>query len=113
MACATTSTGKPTRDSNVITREEIAASNIYNAYDAVKTLRPQFLHSHGATTLLPGDTGLPKVYFNHQFYGDVDSLRQLEVSAIRTIHYYNGPEASSRFGLNNSSGAIEVITDAQ
>jgi hypothetical protein len=114
MACASApSAGKPTRDTNVITREEIAGANVYNAYDAIKLLRPQYFHSHGPTTLSTVDTGLPKVYLNHQFYGDIESLRNLEVASIRTIHYYSGPEASSRFGMNNVSGAIDVVTDAQ
>jgi hypothetical protein len=116
MACASasnTGTARPSKNSSVITRDEIAAANVYNAYDAVKLLRPAFLHSHGATTYSTVDNGLPKVYLNHQLYGDSESLKNLEVSAIREIRYYNGPEASSRFGLNNVNGAIEVITDAQ
>jgi hypothetical protein len=114
MACASaTTTGRPARNTSVITREEIAAAHVYNAYDAVQTLRPGFFHSHGPTTLSGTDSGLPQVYLNHQLYGDIDSLKQLEVSAIREIHYYNAPEASNRFGMGNASGAIEVITDAQ
>jgi hypothetical protein len=113
IACATAaSSGRPDRNPNIITREEIAAAHVYNAYDAVQTLRPAFFHSHGQTTLSPGDNGLPRVYLNHQAFGDIDSLRQLDVTAIREIHYYNAPEASNRFGLGNASGAIEVITDA-
>jgi hypothetical protein len=123
MACASTSTGASgstagvssttRRNPNVITREEIEAAHVYNAYDAVQTLRPAFFHSHGSNTMSASDNGLPKVYLNHQLYGDTESLRNLEVSAIREIHYYNGPEASNRFGLGNVAGAIEVITDAQ
>lgn len=115
MACAsaTGGAGGTTHNSNVITRDEIAAAHVYNAYDAVQMLRPAFFHSHGATTMSPNDTGLPNVYLNHQLYGDIESLRNIEVSPIREIHYYNGAEASNRFGLGNGNGAIEVITDAQ
>jgi hypothetical protein len=114
MACATAaSSGRPQRNPSVITREEIAAAHVYNAYDAVQTLRPAFFHSHGKTTFSGSDTGLPKVYLNHQYYGDLESLKQLEVASIREIHYYTAPEASNRFGLGNASGAIEVITDAR
>lgn len=113
MACATApTTGGSSRNPNVITREEIAAAHVYTAYDAVQTLRPAFFHSHGQTTLSANDTGLPRVYLNHQLYGDIDSLKQLEVTAIREIHYYSAPEASNRFGMGNASGAIEVVTDA-
>jgi hypothetical protein len=113
LACASASSGRPARNTNVITREEIANAHVYNAYDAVRMLRPQFLQSHGQTTITGSDTGYPRVYLNHQFYGDLESLRNLEVSGISEIHYYNGPDASNRFGLGNVSGAIEVITDAQ
>jgi hypothetical protein len=114
MGCATAGTaGRTERNPNVITREEIAAAHVYNAYDAVQTLRPAFFHSHGQTTLSGSDTGLPRVYLNHQLFGDIESLKQLDVSAIREIHYYSAPEAANRFGLGNASGAIEVTTDAR
>jgi hypothetical protein len=114
MACASSGgPARPLRDSNVITKEDITKSRVYNAYDAIRMLRPAFLNTHGATTLTGADSGFPNVYLNHQYYGDLESLKGLEVSAIREIHYYNSSEASARFGLGNASGAIEVITDAQ
>jgi hypothetical protein len=114
MACASAGgTGKPLRDSNVITKQDIANAQVYNAYDAIRMLRPAFLSSHGATTLTGSDTGFPRVFLNHQYFGELESLKGFEVSAIREIHYYNSSEASARFGLGNASGVIEVITDAQ
>jgi hypothetical protein len=109
MACAPTA-GTPgkTHDSDVITRDEIDASHASNAYDAIQMLRPAFFHSHGIVS--SNDTGLPNVYLNNQFYGDIQSLRQVEVGAIREIHHYNGPDATGRFGRGNAAGAIEVIT---
>jgi hypothetical protein len=98
------------RERNVITREEILASQASNAYDAVSRLRPNFLNSHGPTTIHGPDTGYPKVYLDHILLGDLSSLKTLNPVGIREIHYYNGPEASSRFGLDNVSGAIEVIS---
>jgi len=113
LACSPPSTvGGTTRNPNVITREEIQNSNVYNAYDAVSMLRPQFLNSHGATTLSGSDTGYPRVYLNHIFYGDLQSMRALDARNISEIHYYKGTEAAPRFGLGNGSGVIEIITDA-
>jgi hypothetical protein len=113
LACAPPSTVQgPMRNSNVITREDIQSVNVLNAYDAISRLRPQFLNSHGSTTITGRDTGYPNVYLNHQLYGDIQSLRNIDVHAISEIHYYNGSEASTRFGLGNVSGAIEVITSA-
>jgi hypothetical protein len=100
-------------NSNVITREDIGGVNATNAYDAITRLRPQFLNSHGKTTIYGSDTGYPKVYLNHQFYGDLQSLRNLDAHGISEIHYYNGTEASTRFGFGNVSGAIEVLTEVK
>ena len=112
LACTPPSSVNPSHNANVITRDEITASHAYNAYDVVALLRPNFLQSHGQNTISGTDTGFPKVYLNHQFYGDLESLRTFQVNGIREIHYYNGTEASNRFGLGNVSGAIEIITDA-
>ena len=111
LACAPPSTTRAARDPKVITREEILASHATNAYDAVNMLRPNFLQFHGQTTITGSDTGYPKVYLNHILYGDLTSLRSLDAIGILEIHYYNGTEAQSRFGLGNVAGAIEVISD--
>ncbi len=113
LACAPpASIERPARNPNVITKDEILASHVFSAYEAINLLRPNYLRSHGPTTISGGDTGYPKVYLNHILYGNIDSLRAMDVSSIREIRYYNGAEASSKFGMNNVSGAIEVITDA-
>lgn len=113
LACSPPSTARAARSPNVITKEEIVASHANNAYDAVSMLRPAFLNFHGQTTINGSDTGYPKVYLEHILFGDLSSLRTMDVNGIREIHYYNGAEASSRFGLGNVSGAIEVVVDAK
>jgi hypothetical protein len=116
MACASApTTGAPgvKHDANVITREEIAAANVTNAYDAIQRLRPQFFRSHGSTSLSSADAGFPTVYLNRQRYGDISNLQQLEVTAIREIRYYSPAQATNRFSVGSPSGAIEVITDSQ
>lgn len=114
VGCATAANpGREMRNPNVLTKEEIAAARVSNAYDAITALRPSFLRYRGTTTISGTDTGYPRVYLNRMLYGDLSSLRTLEVGNIRVIRYYNAAEASTRFGLGNVSGAIEVTTDAQ
>lgn len=131
LACAPPSTTTGGHNSNVITREEISAAHVNDAYDAVATLRPFFLRYRGTTSLHPdtlcttvgnstnckaaipaleNDTGYPRVYLNHQFYGPIASLRGIDAGGIVEIHYYNLQEAQYRFGLGNPNGAIEVVT---
>jgi hypothetical protein len=111
LACAPPSTAHTGRSANVITKDEIVGAQASNVYDAVRMLRPNFLNPHGRTTINGADTGYPKVYLDRNLLGDINSLKTLNPNGIREIHYYNGAEASSRFGLDNVSGAIEVISD--
>lgn len=114
VACASANNpGRPMRDPNLLTKEEIATAHVSNAYDAISALRPSFLRYRGQTTISGSDTGYPRVYLDRQAYGDLASLKSLEVGSIRAIRYYNAAEAATRFGLGNASGAIEVTTDAQ
>jgi hypothetical protein len=113
LACAPPSTARTTRDPNVITRDEILASHATTAYDAVNRLRPSFLQYHGQTTITGSDPGYPRVYLDHMPFGDINSLKTLDTNGILEIRFYNGADASSRFGLGNVSGAIEVISSTR
>ncbi|MFN2637536.1 MAG: hypothetical protein ABR585_10950 [Gemmatimonadaceae bacterium] len=112
LACAppATTPKRVARNPNVITQEEIVAANVYTVYDAVRVLRPNFLHSRGRNSMVLAETGLPRIYLDHQFYGEVESLRRLDVKNVREIHYYNSSDAGAKFGLGNTAGVIEVIT---
>jgi hypothetical protein len=112
LACAPASTARPGQSANVITKEELLETHAANVYDAITRLRPNFLHFRGQTTLRGADTGYPKVYQDRILLGDINSLKSMNPTGIREIRYYNGPEASGRFGLDNVSGAIEVISDS-
>src|SRR3981081_3922251 len=113
VSCAPPSTERSSHDSNIITGAELVATQATNAFDAVRRLRPNFLNSRGRTTISGSDTGYPKVYLDRVYFGDINSLKNLSLNGIREIHYYNGPDASGRFGLDNVSGAIEVISAAR
>jgi hypothetical protein len=110
LGCASSpsSTGAP-RNRALLTAEEITEAHVTNAFDAVEQLRPLWLRSHGKTSInSPGAAGYANVYVDGQRYGDLSTLRNLAVLQIAEIRYYNGPEGSARFGLQNTSGVIEV-----
>jgi len=52
----------------------------------------------------------PVVYLNSARRGDVEELRSIMVESIREIVYFNGRNASFRFGSGHGSGVIQVIT---
>ena len=111
LACAPPATARSGRDANVITKEEIASVQVANLYDVVTRLRPNFLANRGQSTLRGADNGYPRVYLDRSPLGDIQALKTLSPNGIREIRYYNGAEASSKFGLDNTSGAIEVLSD--
>ena len=109
LGCATTSGTPGMRgSSNVITEQEIVAANVSNAYEVIQKLRPNFLHSRGATTLQNTAPATPNVYVDGQRYGDTDSLRNIPAMNIAGIRYYSVSEGSTKFGLDNASGVIEI-----
>ena len=109
FACASAPT-RGVRDSTTITAEEIVASHEANAFEVVSKLRPQFLRSRGRTTITTGASEFPSVFVDGQYYGDLNSLRTIIAPQIKVIHYYNGPDAVTKFGMLYGSGAIEVTT---
>ena len=110
MACATSgTTGAGThRDPNLITEQEIAASGETNALDAVTRLRPMFLKTRGRSTVNAGSSEYASVFVDGQFYGELGSLRNINVSQIHEIRYLSGPDAVSKYGMRYGSGAIDV-----
>jgi hypothetical protein len=117
IACATagtsasaTSASGVRRDPNVITEQEIVTSNGANAYEVITRARPAFLRQRGQTTVTQGGSVYATVYVNSQQYGDVTSLRGISADQIREIRYYSSSEAVAKFGSQNGTGVIQVIT---
>jgi TonB-dependent Receptor Plug Domain len=111
-ACATAGagTGAARRDANLITQQEIAASNEPTAYDVIKRLRPAFLTTRGQSSLQVNGADYALVYLDGQQYGGLSSLRNISAEQIREIRYYSGTSAVSKFGGMAGSGVIEIVT---
>ncbi len=110
IACATTGTTAAgvRHDSNLITEQEVTASNAANAYEVISRVRPTFLRSRGRTSVNLATSDYPTVYVNGQQYGDISSLRNIVASQIREIRYYSASDAATKYGTQGSSGAIEI-----
>jgi hypothetical protein len=117
VACATGSSKGATNeeragrhDRNVITREELAASDARTVYDAIRQLRPSFLQPHGSTAT-SGGVVVPRVYVDGTPLGEgLGVLRQMRPDDVLEIHYLSAADATQRFGTGNSGGAILVQT---
>jgi hypothetical protein len=101
---------KPRRDPRKITSEEIATKeSARTALDLVQALRPAWLSSRGPTTLVLKETGI-SVYVDGVKRGSIEELRFITRDQVEEMHFLTATDAAMRYGLNNQSGAIEIIT---
>ena len=98
-------------DRNIISDAEIQSVPAANLYDLIAKLRPNFLRSRGAVSLSSGSTAseFATVYMDGRPYGDIASLRSIVSTQVSEVRYYDSSAASSRFGIINGNGVIEVI----
>lgn len=111
-ACATNPpAGAGPADRNVITAEQIAALHVDNAYQVVERVRPSALHPRGNTSLDPASAPEPdvQVYIGDQLLGAVSSLRDIPVTDIQEIRFYDPGQAQYTFGSGHTAGVIQVI----
>ncbi len=93
----------------VITAEELATTSELNAYDAVRRLRPMWLRMRGPVSLSLQERAGVRIYVNGTRRGQIDELRAFQATDIESITYLSAPEATTRFGIDHSDGAILVV----
>ena len=93
--------GEPLPASRIIRLGDLSMlSRMSSAYDAVETLRPNFLYSRGAE---------PTVYVNGQLYGSLATLRHLSIDEIEEMRLLTGPQATKAFGTAHTGAIVHVI----
>ena len=126
VSCGGSSQGKPTTDvrpaaatrgsNNVISRQEIEGTSGSNAYEIIQRLRPTFLSKRGAVRSAPtnGANAVEAVdlvvYLNNNRLGGSDQLKNISPSDIGVIRYYSASDATTKWGLGHTAGAIQVIS---
>jgi hypothetical protein len=127
MSTATNAVAAPLAGSrNLISEEEVRASNATNLVQLVQALRPMWLRREGAgghsghngtntmdapdpneTTV--SETGV-RVYVERGLVGDIFALRQIAVADVTSVEFLDAAQATYRFGDGNPAGAIVVHT---
>jgi hypothetical protein len=124
-ACASGAQGaeETRRGSSVIGAEEIRRSSATNVLDLVRSERPQWLRTRGATTFrtreIEVETGdkvtamdLPeiRVYVDGTRAGDTPDLRGISTRGLVSVEFLSAPHATGRFGTDHPYGAILITT---
>lgn len=99
--------GTASTSRNILTADEIAKTSAFNAYDAVRLRRPAFLSPH-----VPPGVGRkqPPVYLNGIYFGEVESLKDIQVIDIKEIQYLDSKDATTFYGTGYVAGVIMVTT---
>lgn len=116
-----TSAAARSRNGNTITAAELSEAGAQNLYQAVQILRPQWLRARPRTSM--GAAGsrsggassadVTIVYLDQNRYGGLTALQQLTMGGVTEIRFYDGLEATNRFGSGHTAGAIVVRTSKQ
>jgi hypothetical protein len=101
---------RPSRrlDRSVITREEMLNAKYTTAYDAVAALRSMWLRPRGPDSFVV--SSVVWVYVDGVRVGGVDVLQNIQPRLVNTLRFYDGPTATSRWGVDNGAGVIHVST---
>jgi hypothetical protein len=91
---------------DVLTGDELVATEHANVYDALRELRRRWLIGRTVTTTA-GPTRVA-VFVGSQRMGGVDFLRNLDLQAVREVRFYSGLEATTLFGTDAGGGVIQV-----
>ncbi len=111
ISCASTvdkNTQKTRYSHNLISAEEIQANPANDAYDLIYKLRPHWIQGRGANSLHNKEASYPVVYVNESKHGSIESLSSISARHISKIQFLKAGEATFRFGLNHTSGAILI-----
>jgi|GEM_PF-560626 len=91
-------------DLNVISQQEIAGSQVGNAFDLVRARRPRWLSAGSASPA----GGSVIVYVNKTRMGGPETLRSMAVSGVGSMRYYDPTSANIEFGHGHLGGVIQV-----
>ena len=93
---------------NQLTREQLAAANSNNLYDAIAKIRPEWLSSRGPTSVTNSTPTSVDIFMNGSMLGNADFLKQLGILDVSEVRYWDAASASARFGMGHPRGVIEL-----
>ena len=95
-------------DPERLSREEILEEHFTNVYDAVASLRSAWLTVRGTDSFRqPSQIW---VYYDENRLGGVDEMRSVLVNSVASLRHYNGVDATMRWGVGHSAGAIQILS---
>ena len=95
-------------DPERLSQEEMLQEHFTNVYDAVASLRSAWLTVRGTDSFK--QTSQIWVYYDANRLGSVDEMRSVLVSSVASLRHYDGVDATMRWGVGHSAGAIQILS---
>ena len=95
-------------DHERLSQEEMVKEHFTNVYDAVASLRSAWLTVRGTDSFR--QTSQIWVYYDENRLGGVDEMRAVLVNSVASLRHYNGVDATVRWGVGHSAGAIQILS---
>lgn len=108
--CALQHAGPPDRrtDRSILKQEQIAAQHYNTVYDAIESLRSNWLLTRGTDSFQnPSEV---KVYLDNTLLGGTEKLREIAAKDVTFIKYFDGVAATARWGVGHAAGVIFLST---
>jgi len=99
----------PAGDSHLITAEELKDAPYSNLYDLIQARRPRWLQSYASGGR---QWAAPEVFMGNREMGGPEALRQIPLTSVAQVRYYERSEAQARFGPEHENGVILVQSRA-
>ncbi|HEY6156414.1 MAG TPA: hypothetical protein VIV88_03125 [Gemmatimonadales bacterium] len=95
-------------DPERLSQAEMLEEHFTNVYDAVASLRSAWLTVRGTDSFR--QTSQIWVYYDENRLGGVDDMRSVLVNSVASLRHYNGVDATIRWGVGHSAGAIQILS---
>jgi len=96
------------RDRTVLTQTQFGAHQFNTAFDAIESLRSNWLKTRGTDSFQ--SPSHVRVYLDNISLGDTATLHTIAINTIVYIRYFDGVQATARWGLDHGAGVIYVST---
>ena len=98
------------RSGTVLTRSQILTVPDGSAISVLRLLRPRWLEARIQATPTNPNPVYARVYLDHIFYGEIESLYQIPSNSIERIEFLRALDATTRYGTGHMGGVIRVTT---
>ena len=95
-------------DPERLSQEEMLKEHFTNVYDAVAALRSAWLTVRGTDSF--AQPSQIWVYFDGTRLGGVEEMRSVTVNSVASVRHYSGVDATMRWGVGHSAGAIQILS---